>query len=289
MKRENEFAREENAEQEKIVLYQVKGQKAYITMNKPKSGNCVNRMATEALYRAFSRAEAEEEVKVVIFRGNGRTFCAGGDVPRMNGLQGCAVQHDEVRASGQVIRQIVSMQKPVICAVQGFAAGAGLGLALACDLILCERSARFMTAFSNVGLASDCGAAYMLAKTLGKHKAKELLLLSDVIGAQEMKDLGLIAQVTEDGGLEEAVEAMAERLLARPLFAGKFIKTLVNRSDEMDLETSILYEEALQTVLMNTEDFQEGTQAFLQKRPPVFGQAAGQEEKTLQREKEDLK
>ena len=264
MEKEREKGKEE------VVLYEVREQKAYITLNKPESGNCVNRMMTEPLYRAFSEAEADEKVRAVIFRGKGCAFCTGGDVPRMGRLNGLTAQRDEVRASGQVIRQITSMEKPVICGVQGFAAGAGLGLALACDFIICERGARFMTAFSNVGLASDCGAAYMLAKTLGKHKAKELLLLSEVISAQEMKDLGIVSRVVEDGELEEAVEDMAGRLLKRPGFAGGLIKNLVNRCDDMSLEASVLYEEVLQAALMNTEDFREGTEAFVQKRQPVF-------------------
>ena len=280
MNRRKEEKRKMKAETEGTVRYEVTNGIACITMNKPENGNCINRMMTEPLFQAFSRAEADEEVKVVILRGNGRTFCTGGDVRRMSGLEGTRNRHDEVRASGQAVRKIMTMEKPVICGVQGFVAGAGLGLMLACDLVVCQTSTRFMTAFSNVGLASDCGAAYMLAKILGKQKAKELLFFSDIMTAQEMYELGLVNKIVADASLEEEVEAMAARLLDRPRFATALIKNLVNRSDEMSLESSLLYEESLQAMLMDSEDFREGTGAFLEKRKPgVGGQGATSDEK----------
>lgn len=256
---------------EEIITYEVRDQIAYITLNKPEVGNCINLILTNQMFEILLRAAKDETAKVVVLQGMGNAFCTGGDVPRMGSLEGVAVQYDEIHGSGRVIKLMVTMEKPILCAVQGFAAGAGLGLALAADLVICEKSAKFMTAFSNVGLASDCGAAYLLTKAVGRHKAKELLLLSDVISAEEMYRLGIVSKIAEDGMLEKEVNIVAKRLLKRPDFASRMIKNLVNRSDDMNLEASIVYEESLQTMLMNTEDFREGTVAFLQKRQPVYG------------------
>lgn len=253
------------------ILYEVRGRIAYITLNKPEVGNCTNRFVTVPLAELLRRAEADPEVGVVILSANGKFFSTGGDVPRLSSLDGAETGYDEIHYASQLTIQMMSMQKPVICAVHGFAAGAGLCLVLASDFVVCDAKTKFMTAFNNIALASDAGAAWLLAKTVGKHKAKEWMMLSEVITAEEMKAEGIVTRIAEPGQALAAAEELAAKLLAKPALANKLIKNLINRADDMSLEASLLYEETAQAMLMQTPDFKEGCAAFKEKRPAEFG------------------
>lgn len=257
--------------EEKVVLYEKTGSVAVIALNRTRMGNCISRELADLTLEAFLRAEEDREVRAVVFTANGKSFCTGGDVPYLDTLSKPSAQYDEIHNTGKIIKKMTEMEKPVVGAVSGYAVGAGLGFLLACDLIVCGESARFMAAFSNVGLASDCGTAYLLTKAVGRHKAKELLLLSDVIEPAQLEALGVVSGIVPDGELRESAVKLAGRLADRAPMANALIKNLVNKSDVMSLDASIAYEEAVQTVCMNTGDFHEGASAFAEKRKPAFG------------------
>jgi len=253
------------------ILYEVRDRIAYITLNKPEVGNCTNRFVTVPLAELLRRAEADPEVGVVILSANGRFFSTGGDVPRLSGLGGAEAGYDEIHCASRLTMEMMSMEKPVICAVHGFAAGAGMCLVLASDFVVCDAKTKFMTAFNNIALASDAGAAWLLTRTVGKHKAKEWLFLSDIITAEEMKAEGIVTRIAEPGCVLAAAEELAARLLAKPALANRLLKNMVNRADDMSLEAALLYEETAQAMLMQTPDFKEGCTAFMEKRPAEFG------------------
>lgn len=255
---------------EKVVLYEKQGSVAIITLNRTKMGNCISRELAVLLIESFARADSDAEVRSVVFTANGKSFCTGGDVPYLDTLTNPFLQYGEIHNTGKVIKLMTGMEKPIVGAVPGYAVGAGFGFVLACDLIVCSTATRFMSAFSNVGLASDCGTAYLLTKAVGRHKAKELLLLSEMIEPQALLELGVVSRITAEEALLETALAMAGKLAERASMANALIKSLVNNSDVMSLEASLAYEETIQTVCMNTEDFHEGARAFAEKRRPVF-------------------
>lgn len=253
------------------ILYEVRERIAYITLNKPEVGNCTNRFVTGPVKELLQRAENDPEVGVIILTARGKFFSTGGDVPRLSSLEDAETGYDEIHYASQLAVQMVSMQKPIICTVHGIAAGAGLCLALASDFVVCDERTKFLTAFNNIALASDAGAAWLLTKTVGKHKAKEWLMLSDMISAEELKAEGIVTRIAPEGQALDAAEELAHRLLEKPAFANKLIKNMVNRADDMTLEASLLYEEAAQAMLMQTSDFKEGCSAFMEKRKAEFG------------------
>ncbi|MDR1136645.1 MAG: enoyl-CoA hydratase/isomerase family protein [Clostridiales Family XIII bacterium] len=252
------------------VLLNRKDDIAVIALNRPKVGNCINRDLADGLVKALSQAAGDASVRVVILKGNGRFFCTGGDIPRLTALTDNAARYDEINNTGKAIQLIVSMPKPVICMVHGMVAGAGFGFALASDFVVSEKNTKFMSAFSKIGLVSDCATAFNLANLVGKQRAKEFLMLSEPIKAEYMYQLGLINRLTDEADLERETYKIAEKLLSMPPLSLRLTKEFVNNCDGMSLKQAIAWEESAQTMCLGTEDFIEGTSAFLEKRPPLF-------------------
>jgi 2-(1,2-epoxy-1,2-dihydrophenyl)acetyl-CoA isomerase len=243
---------------------------AVISLNRPKVGNCINRNLADGLVDALSQAAADPSVRVVILKGNGRFFCTGGDIPRLVSLTDNAARYDEFNNTGKAIQLIVSMPKPVISMVHGMVAGAGFGFVLASDFVVSEKSTKFMSAFSKIGLVSDCATAFHLAHLVGKQRAKEFMMLSEPIEAEYLYRLGLTNRLTDEASLEQETYKIAQKLLSMPPLSLRFTKEFVNNCDEMTLKQAIAWEESVQTMCLGTEDFIEGTSAFLEKRPPLF-------------------
>lgn len=254
---------------EEAVLYVVENNIATITMNRPKSLNSMNDGLIDGLHAALDKAVADAEVRAIVLTGNGKAFCAGGDLSYLNGLNGTAEKKSFIAKVGDVAKRITTIEKPVIAWVNGVTAGAGVNLMLACDLIYASSKARFGESFAKVGLIPDCGGLYFLPKAIGVHKAKELMFTGDLIDAPTAKELGMLNHVCEDPELKDKVYEMAARLAASaPLAIGLTKKYLSNTA--LTLDEVLAIEETTQALLMGTDDCKEGIAAFYEKRAPQF-------------------
>lgn len=254
---------------EEAVLYVVENNIATITMNRPKSLNSMNDGLIDGLHAALDKAVADAEVRAIVLTGNGKAFCAGGDLSYLNGLNGTAEKKSFIAKVGDVAKRITTIEKPVIAWVNGVTAGAGVNLMLACDLIYASSKARFGESFAKVGLIPDCGGLYFLPKAIGVHKAKKLMFTGDLIDAPTAKELGMLNHVCEDPELKDKVYEMAARLAASaPLAIGLTKKYLNNTA--LTLDEVLAIEETTQALLMGTDDCKEGIAAFYEKRAPQF-------------------
>ena len=254
---------------EDAVLYVVENNIATITMNRPSSLNSMNDGLINGLHAALDKVEADPEVKCVVLTGNGKAFCAGGDLPYLDSIDNVADKKAFIAKVGNVAKRITTIEKPVIAMINGVTAGAGVNLMLACDLVYAVDKARFAQSFSKVGLIPDCGGLYFLPKAVGVHKAKELMFTADLIDVATADKLGMINHICPAEELAEAVYVMAARLAkSAPLSIGLIKKYLNNTA--LTLDEVLTIEETTQSLLMGTADCKEGIAAFKEKRNPVF-------------------
>ena len=237
-----------------------------ITLNRPERLNAFDQAQHEGLLAALREAEREPAVRCVVITGAGRAFSAGQDLGTLSDIPAEEILR---RYYNRWITQIRSLEKPVIAAVNGVAAGAGVSLALACDLIVMAESASFIQAFVRVGLVPDSGASYFLPRLVGYHKAMELALFGDRISAAEALSLGLCNRVVPDEELEAAVTEWAVRLAKGPRAMG-WIKRQLNRGLERSLNEVLALEAYHQEVAAATQDAREGIRAFAERREPRF-------------------
>jgi len=254
----------------KTVLLKKKGRIATITLNRPQAMNSMNQELVNDLIEALTIAKDDSEIRTLIITGSGKGFCAGGDIFYLLSITSQIEARKFIRQAGSIISIIMKMEKPVIAMVNGAAAGAGFNLAMACDIVICAKSARFTQSFAKVGLVADSGGFYLLPRIVGPHKAKELMFTADTITADMALSLGIANNVVEDYVLGDTVYKLANRLSDGAPIAIGIIKTMVNRSNKLDLESTLAYEEDLQCICMQTVDHQEGVEAFKEKRSPVF-------------------
>lgn len=220
---------------EDAVLFSLKGQVAIITMNRPHSLNSMNEALIDGLHEALTKVEKDPAIKCAVLTGNGKAFCAGGDLPFLETLADTAVKKAFITKVGQVAKRITTIEKPIIAMVNGVTAGAGVNLMLACDLIYAVDTAKFAQSFAKVGLIPDCGGLYFLPKAVGVHKAKELMFTADLIDAATAEKMALVNHIFPAAELEDAVMQMAERLAASaPLAIGLIKKYLNNTAMTLD-------------------------------------------------------
>lgn len=254
---------------EEAVLYSVENNIATITMNRPKSLNSMNDGLIDGLHAALDKVVADPEVKAVVLTGNGKAFCAGGDLSFLNGLELAADKKAFIAKVGDVAKRLTTIPKPVIAYVNGVTAGAGVNLMLACDLVYATDKARFAESFSKVGLIPDCGGLYFLPKAVGLLKAKELMFTADLIDAPTALSYGMLNAIFPDEELKGKVYAMAERLATSAPLSISLIKKYLNDID-LTLDEVLNLEETTQALLMGTDDCKEGIAAFYEKRAPKF-------------------
>jgi 2-(1,2-epoxy-1,2-dihydrophenyl)acetyl-CoA isomerase len=257
------------------LLESVKDGVATLTLNRPASLNAMSGAMLDALLEALPRLADDPGVGVVIVTGAGRGFCAGGDVKAM--VEGREFGGDtledraqELRAQMEVSRWLHEMPKPTIAMVRGAAAGAGLSLALACDLRVAGDTARFATAFARVGYSGDFGGSWFLTQLVGTAKARELYYTAEILDAPAALALGLVNRVVPDARLEEETLALATRLARGPRVALRYMKRNMNAAEAGTLKDSLDLEAWHHTRTGFTEDHKEAAQAFMAKREPVF-------------------
>ena len=243
---------------------------ATITLNNPQTFNSMSQALLDDTLQLFCDAESDADVRVVIFTGAGKAFCAGADLPYVETFANAGVTRRYMEGINGVTNAIVRMAKPVIAMVNGVAAGAGCNWVLACDIIYCARSARLAQSFARVGLIPDGGGTYFLTRAVGLHRAKELAFTADVIDAQTAYQLGLVNKVFEDDQLRSETLRFASKLAAGAPVAIGMMKKALNQNYYLDLQASQEIEIGMQLLCMETEDHKEGIAAFKEKRAPVF-------------------
>lgn len=245
---------------------------ASIVLNSPKTMNAFDEVLVKEALVALELCEQQDEIKVVVISGAGDNFSGGGDIGFFyRGIQTNSIDwHHLFKLAGEWAIRIKKLSKPVITAVKGAAAGAGFSTALLSDFCIAAENAKFIQSFVNVGLVPDTGSAYLLAKSVGVHKATELIMTGRVVTAQEGKELGFVYQVTSADDVEAEAMKLASKLAHGPSVAYAYMKKLMFETSFSDFEKFLESEAEYQTKLCATEDFKEGIRAFVEKRKPVF-------------------
>ena len=244
-----------------------------ITLNRPDKLNAFNPEMHQLLKSALERARDEAAVRAVLLTGAGKGFCAGQDLSERNVAAGAAPIDLSVTIGSYynpLVRRMRELPKPIVCAVNGVAAGAGANIALACDLVLAARSASFLQAFSRIGLVPDSGGTWFLPRLAGSARAMGLALLADKLSAEDAERWGLIWKVFDDDQLMPEATALARKLAAGPTKGYGLIKKALNASAGNTLDAQLDLERDLQREAGVSEDYREGVAAFMQKRKPVF-------------------
>ena len=243
-----------------------------ITLNRPDALNSFIPGMLEELLAAFGEAAADGAVRAVLLSGSGRAFCAGQDLNenRDASAGGVNLKNALDNFYNPIIRLISEMEKPVVCAVNGIAAGAGANLALSCDIVLAARSAFFLQAFCRIGLVPDCGGTWALPRLVGLARARALMLLGDKIPAEQAESWGMIWKVVDDDGLIGEARELVSHLAAQPTKGLALIKRAVNAAMTNPLDRQLDLEGEYQGIAGDSKDFREGVNAFFDKRKPRF-------------------
>lgn len=252
------------------ILFETADGIARITLNRPEKLNAFTAEMHAELRDALGKVEAGG-VRALLLTGAGRGFCAGQDLSQRRGSTTAPDLGETLDTLyNPLIRRLRALEMPVIGAVNGVAAGAGMSLALACDITLAARSASFLQAFAKIGLLPDSGSTYFLPRLAGDARARALALLAEKITAEQAAAWGLIWKVVDDAKLMDEAEALARHLASQPTKALGFIKRALDAAAGNTLDTQLDLERDLQREAGRTEDYREGVAAFLEKRAPIF-------------------
>jgi 2-(1,2-epoxy-1,2-dihydrophenyl)acetyl-CoA isomerase len=256
-----------------MVLQKLEGGLLTITMNRPERKNALNPEMVAGLVEAARRAADDPEVRAVLFKGAGGSFCVGGDVKSMAAGRAplpFEVKMANLRRGMEVSRILHQMPKPVVAQLDGAAAGAGLSMALSCDLRVASESCKITTAFAKVGFSGDYGGTYFLTQLIGSARARELYLTSPVLTAKEAHAIGMVTKVVPDAEIDAAAHELAMSLAQGPSIALGFIKRNINNAEHLPLEDCFDGEAIHHTRCSDTEDHKEAAKAFVEKRKPAF-------------------
>ena len=254
------------------LIYDVNNGVATITLNRPDAANALNLTMARELSDVAIECDESGEVRVVVIRGTGKMFCAGGDLSVFAdaGDKAAAVVKQMAGDLHMGISRLTRMNAPVIAAVNGTAAGAGFSLAVAADLVVSVDSAKYVMAYTNAGLSPDGSSTYFLPRRIGDRRARELMITNRMLSATEALDWGLINQVVSEDEFDDAVAALASRIANGPTLAYGQVKSLLNASFDNGLETQMELETRGIADMARSTDGQEGIRAFLAKRKPEF-------------------
>ncbi len=255
------------------ILVSIENNVAWITLNRPEQRNAVNAQMRDELLRVFSSARTDAGIRSLVLTGAGKGFCTGADLsgPRGQGPSGPGATREVMKGSSQqLMRALWELEKPVVAAVNGVAAGLGSHLAWASDFVIAAASARFIEVFVRRGIAVDAAGAFLLPRLVGLSKAKEMIFFGDDLTAEDGAKCGLVSRVVADDQLLATAREWAERLAQGPTFAIGMSKRLLNRSLESSFETALEEEAMAQTMVTQSEDTREGMLAFMERRAPKF-------------------
>ncbi len=252
------------------ILFNITNSIAFITLNRPEKFNAFNREMTLLLQEKLDECEANKDVRCVFITGSGKAFSAGQDLAEITDPNGPGMEKILVEHFNPIVIKIRNLQKPVIAAVNGVAAGAGANLALCCDIIIAAQTASFIQAFSKIGLIPDSGGTFFLPRLIGFQKASALVMLGDKVSAEEAERTGMIYKFFPDDIFIEEAKKIASTLAALPTKGLAYTKQALNRSMGQTLEQQLQTEDELQQKAALTKDFTEGVSSFLEKRKPNF-------------------
>jgi 2-(1,2-epoxy-1,2-dihydrophenyl)acetyl-CoA isomerase len=248
------------------ILIDNRGAWRVVTLNRPDRLNAFNAAMHRALATALDDAAADIDCRAVLLTGAGRGFCAGQDLSDISGDLGTVLEE----FYNPLVRNIRAMNKPVVCAVNGTAAGAGANIALACDIVLAARSAKFIQSFAKIGLIPDCGGTWYLPRLIGEARARALAMLAEPISAETAQSWGMIWRAVDDDKLKAEAETLVAHLASQPTQGLALIKQAFAQSATNDLDAQLDLERDLQRQAGQTPDYAEGVDAFIAKRPAKF-------------------
>ncbi|HUS00340.1 MAG TPA: enoyl-CoA hydratase-related protein [Chitinophagaceae bacterium] len=252
------------------ILFEIKNNIAFITLNRPEKFNSFNREMALSLQDRLKEADSSKEVRCVYITGSGKAFCAGQDLAEVVDVNGPGMDKILVEHFNPIITLIRNLTKPVVAAVNGVAAGAGANIALCCDVVVSAESSSFLQAFSKIGLIPDSSGTFFLPRLIGFQKASALMMLGDKVSAAEAERIGMVYKIFADAEFSGQSIKLATTLSAMPTQALYYIKQALNNSLMQNLPQQLTTEDEFQQKAAATVDFKEGVQAFLEKRNPVF-------------------
>ena len=248
----------------------IEDQVCIIKLNRPEVFNSFNKEMAFELQEILDNCEKNAAVRSILLTGEGKAFCAGQDLQELTAPDGPKLSDIVREHYNPIINRIRSIEKPIVCAVNGVAAGAGANIALACDITIAGESVAFIQAFSKIGLIPDSGGTFFLPRSIGMQKATALMMLADKVMAADAEKMGMIYKVCADESLMEETLKVAKKLAALPTIGLGLTKRALNKSITNDLTAQLALEDALQTAAGKTYDYNEGVAAFLEKRKPKF-------------------
>jgi 2-(1,2-epoxy-1,2-dihydrophenyl)acetyl-CoA isomerase len=253
-----------------FISTQLKNNVLIITLNRPDKFNSFNREMALELQNVLDNAENNELVRSIVLTGTGKAFCAGQDLSEAIDPNGPGIEKIVREHYNPIILKIRKIEKPIIAAVNGVAAGAGANIALACDIVIAAQSSTFIQAFSKIGLVPDSGGTFFLPRLIGFQNASALMMLGDKLSATDAQSMGMIYKVFSDETFMDEVLKLADNLSKMPTKAIGFTKRLLNESMTNNLQEQLIQEGSLQVEAANSFDYNEGVNAFLEKRKPEF-------------------
>lgn len=255
-----------------MIKWELKNGVGVLTLNRPDKYNALNQELVESIGDRVDECKEDKELRTLIITATGKAFCAGGDVgghPTFN-TDDLVEREHHIRMAQRITIGLNSLTIPTIAAIQGLAFGAGLDLALGCDLRLASENARFSSGFVAAGVMPDMGCTYLLPRLVGMGRAKEMILTGKFVDASEALAMGLVNRVIPQDQLMDRTMELAGELAAGPLQAYRYTKWALGQAQHCDLETALSHEMFGQNVLLGTEDVKEAVRAFAEKRKPVF-------------------
>jgi 2-(1,2-epoxy-1,2-dihydrophenyl)acetyl-CoA isomerase len=252
------------------ILFEIKNNVAVITLNRPEKFNSFNREMALELQQRLDDCAADDAIRCIYLTGTGKAFCAGQDLGELTGDNPPGFEVILSEHYNPIIVRLRKIAKPIVCAVNGVAAGAGANIALACDVVLAANSASFIQAFSKIGLIPDSGGTFTLPRLIGFQKASALMMLGDKVSATEAERIGMIYKVITDENFAADSFAIAETLSQMPTKGLAYTKLALNASLNNSLAEQLHKEDELQYKAANTSDYKEGVASFLEKRSPKF-------------------
>lgn len=253
------------------LLFEEKDGVGYITLNRPDRFNAFNEELSAELIDALKKTAKSESIRVVVLSGSGKAFCSGQDLKDIQGSTDKRSLGDSVlRRYNPMIVNVRENPKPIICRLNGVAAGAGASLAMACDIIVSAEGVQFVEAFANIGLVLDSGASFFLPNTIPYNRAFELVTLGEKFSAEEAHSWGLVNKVVAVEELDSAVKEYTDRYINSAPISMRLLKKMLNKGMTATLNEALQYEAYCQEIAGSTEDYKEGVASFVEKRKPVF-------------------
>lgn len=252
------------------ILFEVKDQIGFITLNRPDKLNSFNREMALSMQEALDKCAGDKDVRAVFITGAGKAFCAGQDLSEVTGKDPMSFKQILLEHYNPIVSKIRKLEKPVMAAVNGVAAGAGANIALCCDIVVARSSASFIQAFSKIGLIPDSGGTFFLPRLVGFQKATALMMLGDKVSAKDAESMGMIYKYYEDDVFEKEALTLAANLAKMPTRGLALTKQALNSSMTNHLFEQLNEEDRLQNKAAVTYDYNEGVASFMEKRAPQF-------------------